>query len=238
MEVPVWAAPVEGWTFDHWEFDGEPAGSSPELRVTMCVNHTLVAHFTKLQTETGGGEETSQGEESEVEEVRREGAATPPTLCQLAFDRFPDGFRFMAREQDMKFNEDVLTRFFLGSSLPDQRAVMIVLGGPEKILFDWRSVGVDFLREGGKYSAMRLLGSGNVYRATFGSRDYAVIYRDCTDSVIRVAGVTRYGTRAGLLWVLDHVDEVMGGPDLRVVVWEDLDGDHSVEPWEVSLIGP
>ncbi len=231
-EVSVSAMPGEGWTFDHWELDGEPAGSSPELRIAMCVNHTLVAHFTKLQVETGGGEESEAGESM------RGGAVTSPTLCQLAFDRFPHGFRFMAREQDVKFNEDVLTRFFLGSSLPEQRAIMIVLGGPEKILFDWRSVGVEFLRERGTYSAIRLLGSGNVYWATFGSIDYSVIYRDCTDGVIRVAGVTRYGTRAGLLWVINHVEGVVDGPDLRVVKWEDWNGDRSVELWEISPISP
>ena len=229
-EVLVSATPREGWEFDHWELDGELAGSSPGLEITQCVNHTLVAHFKKIHVEAGGGEGNG------TEGAARREIVAPPTLCQLAFDRFPQGFRFTAREQDVRFNEDILTRF-LGNSLSNQRAKMIVLGGPERILFDWRSVGVEFLREGGTYSAMKLLGSGSIYRATFGSRDYAVIYEDCIEGVIRVAGVTRYGTRAGLLWVLGHMDEVMEGPHLRLVEWEDGNGDHSVELWEVSPIG-
>jgi len=50
--------------------------------------------------------------------------------------------------------------------------------------------------------------------------------------VVRVAGVTRYGTRAGLLWLTDHPDAFSEGDDAPLR-WADSDGDGEVDPREV-----
>ena len=224
-EVSVSATPREGWELDHWELDGADAGSSPSIQVKQCINHTLVAHFR----EAPGGEES----EEEVSEVSKN--IRSPSMCELSFSQFPERFRFLARKADRDFNRDVLLSMFQGFQMPGQRAKIVILGGPEKISYDWRSVGVEFLRERGSYSAMRFSGSGSTYRAVFGEEDYAVVYRECDSGVIRIAGITRYGTRAGLLWVLNNLDALVSGPKLRFLEWTDINGNGSVEPWEVLV---
>lgn len=222
-EVGVEAAPSEGWAFDHWELDGKDMGSSPRLEVLQCENHTMVAHFKERPST-----EENKSEEAGGVEIH------PPTICEISFLQFPDYFRFFARETDVRFNRDIL-KAFMGQSLPQQRAKLIILGGPQRIPFEWESVGVEFLKERGSYTTIRLLGSNNTYRASYGSRDYAVIYRECDKAIVRIAGITRYGTRAGLLWALDNLGELVTGPTLRLVEWYDLNGNGHVEPWEVTI---
>jgi hypothetical protein len=46
--VPVTATAAAGWTFDHWELDGSPAGSDNPIDVTMNADQALIAYFVGM----------------------------------------------------------------------------------------------------------------------------------------------------------------------------------------------
>ncbi len=52
---------------------------------------------------------------------------------------------------------------------------------------------------------------------------------------MRVAGITRYGTRAALMWLLNHPDEA-NGKLLIVVEWVDANHDQQVQEVEIRVI--
>ena len=207
----VRASPLEcsGYSFDHWELDGhELMEDSPIF--TMTGDLTLKAVFTRPPKE-------------------RKIVVREPWLTA-----FPERFRFVARGADLEMNMDVLSRT-AGPSLPGQRRMLIVLGGPDVVPYNWRSVGVRFLRERGSFSGLEL--NSSVYRAVFGEVDYAVIYVDHDDMVVRIAGITRYGTRAGLIYLMEHPD-LLGASGLYLIEWRDLNGNEDVDSNEINLIFP
>ncbi len=107
----------------------------------------------------------------------------------------------------------------------------IVLGGPAVNNFDWSSLGIKFLKDGA-YDGVMV--GGRSFRVTYGKLDYGFIYLD--GSTLRVAGVTRYGTRAALAWFTSHPSYGYG--KVVGVIWRDLNGDKAVESDEIGLLHP
>ena len=211
--VLVRAEPAEGYVFYQWEIDGKRVGrGSPLIEIEMNEDHVLRALFVKeLLTAPlkslgpGGGAGVGTG-----------------STAGMAERRFPEEYSVTAKEVDLSFNGDLLGYFGHGNR-------SLFLGGPAAIPFAWEEHGVFF-------SGCSLIVEGLDRRlnATFGVRDYAVILLEA-DGTIRIAGITRYGTRAGLLWLLQEYD-LMAGRSLIVIEWVDLDGDGSVEYWETSPV--
>ena len=129
--------------------------------------------------------------------------------------------RFRAKGVDAEMNRDLL------DNLSAEK--LVILGGPLVEPFDWEEIGVKFVKEGGIYR--KLLIGNETYGAVYGYSDYSVIY--ITDTAVRIAGITRYGTRAGLIWFLRNEKAENG---LYVVEWVDLNGNASVDSEEISLV--
>ncbi|GEM_PF-2009800 len=206
------ATPSDGYEL-HWIVDGRDAGSNQSIEVLMDSDHTVQAVFSP---------------------VKRERIA-PPSPNQLAFMDFPQGFRYIASESDFRFNRDLLNQF-LGPAVLGQRSKVVILGGPYIYRFVWRELGVEFLKEDGSYRSMRIP-SGQLLTSSYGHEDYGAIYVDSAHSIVRVAGITRYGTRAALYYLLNNKD-ILNADGLRIVRWVDLNGNREVDGWEIELFWP
>ncbi len=211
--VLVRAEPAEGYVFYQWEIDGRRVGrDSPLIEVEMNGDHVLRALFVEESLTAplkGIGPEVSDG-------AGTGGAAV------VAVRGFPEEYRVVARDVDLSFSGDLLEHFGNGNR-------SLFLGGPAAMPFAWGEYGVSF-----SGCSLWVEGLGERLDATFGVRDYAVILLEA-DGIVRIAGITRYGTRAGLIWMLREYD-LMAGRRLIVVEWMDLDGDGSVEYWEISPV--
>ncbi|MCD6244624.1 MAG: hypothetical protein J7J65_05255, partial [Candidatus Korarchaeota archaeon] len=109
--------------------------------------------------------------------------------------------------------------------------VIVRIGGPAVDPPGWKNTDLSFIAENGHYNALRF--RNLTFRSTYGVEDYAVIWKiQCGNlSLLRVAGITRYGTRAGLLWLVNHgVSE-----EYTIIRWLD-DGDGEVELKEISKV--
>ena len=210
--VTATAKPCTGYRFDHWELDGVDVGSSATYTLTMDDDHTLRAVYK--------------------EEVRHRPTPGPSPRYNLSLAGFPSFFAYLAGLTDRLENSDILEEFE-GLAPEDRTTYLVVLGGPDVFPYDWSQRGVRFIRVRGVYSAVSVLGER--YEAEFGRLDYCVLALEPGSMVVRVAGVTRYGTRAGLMWLMDHPDAFSEGNNV-LLRWMDSDGDGEVDPWEVARL--
>ncbi len=146
----------------------------------------------------------------------------------------------MTALSDFRFNEDILSMLRgyiinVNWSSGIYHGPFLYLDGPDKIPFRWERYGVTFIREGRKYTAMKY--GGRVYRATYGHEDYAVVLVDCSTRDVRVAGVTRYGTRAVLIWTVNHARS-LGYEGIFLVRWSDTNRNGLVESFELTVVTP
>ncbi len=212
--VTATANPCSGYRFDHWELDGVNVGTSTTYTFTMNSDHTLRAVY---------GKEISEERGPAPGEYRREEAAV-----SLA------SFRYMAESTDSRFNRDLLASLS-GPAEPGYEGPLLILGGPAAIPYDWDSRGISFVRRGGYYTALRA--QGVEFQAEYGSRDYCVLALDEGGGVIRIAGITRYGTRAGLLYLLNNPGAFeVSGDSVLLLRWDDSDGDGRVDLGEISVL--
>ena len=111
-------------------------------------------------------------------------------------------------------------------------AVVVRLGGPLVDPAGWSGAEVEFIRESGSYASLSY--PNGTLRARYGVEDYAVVWvTRCGDlTLVRAAGVTRYGTRAALTWLLNS--PTISG-EYTVLRWLD-DGDGVVEMSEVTVV--
>ncbi len=168
-----------GWTFDHWEFNGANEGNSNKLEFRMDGNHTVIIHFKKAET---SGEATT-------ETIPMESAGEQPSTKVCSLDNESVGeMKYRGMYINLTFNEDLL-REFAGKAGPEDDKNYVMLGGPHVVPYPWEKYDVAFGRD-------TLAIAGHTYRAKFGSEDYGTILVDCDRNIIRVADVTRYGTRA------------------------------------------
>ncbi len=208
-EVKLFPSECSGYSLDHWELDGTELDEvSPTF--TMIEDMTLKAIFTRSS--------------------KRRTIAPKAWYASI----FPEKFRYVAKGVDLEMNTDILSKT-AGPSLPGQRSMLIILGGPDVVPYNWRAVGVSFLKDRGSFVGLEF--RSKVYIAAFGEVDYAVIYVDRENMVIRVAGITRYGTRAGLMYLMEHPD-LLSASGIYLIRWEDLDGNGDVSLSEISPIFP
>ncbi len=52
-EITATATPMPGYVFDHWTDNGNQTGDGASITVSALINHTLVAHFTKIPNTEG-----------------------------------------------------------------------------------------------------------------------------------------------------------------------------------------
>ena len=210
--VSLTATPNAGWEFDHWELDGSDEGSRPTLTFTMNGDHDVVAHFKKKE------EKPSLSPTVPVAAPAYKGCALPA--------EFPKGMKYKGMYADLQYNRDLLRN--LKEASLSQEKNLIMLGGPNAIPYPWEQYDVYF--EG---NALKV--KDQAYTASYGERDYGTILFDCDNMVVRVAGVNRLGTRAALMWLLNHPDEA-NGKLLIVVEWVDANHDHQVQEGEIRVI--
>ena len=221
-KIRVKAIPHKGYIFYQWELDGVRMGSpdSPTITITMNEDHKLRVLFVK------------ESLTSSLKKAAREFPQFPPSvgdssISYTMLDDFPAGFYYYAGNIDVAFNRDELS-LFSGSYVEGSKGHLIVIGGPKVMPFDWEDYDVNF-------NDCDATVGNKTYTAVYGEKGYAVILIDYEDDTIRVAGITRYGTRAGLLWLLDNYP-YLRGKSLLVVEWIDINSNREVELWEISLV--
>ncbi len=142
-------------------------------------------------------------------------------------------FEVVGARADLDMNEDLSEHFkSMGSASGIFR---IGLGGPAADPSYQADGRAKFLKgSDGLYRGVEF--NGKSYWASYRQRDYAVV------KVVRVgegyycsaAGVTRYGTRAGLMWLAHNVQFLSPG-SAYLISWTD-DGDGAVELGEIGLL--
>ncbi len=205
------ASSYAGYEFDHWELDGTPS-YGVTLSVTMTANHEVKAVFKSRTT-------TTMPPAPPV-------AAPVIVGCTLP-EGYPYTMKYKGMMQDLDFNRDLLNRL-AGPAGAFEDEEVIFLGGPKVMPFFWDQYDVHF---GDSNLTVRNM----TFFAHYSSKDYAVILIDCDTIMTRVAGITRYGTRAGLTWLLNFPDQAEG-KRLVVVEWIDSNWNGLVEPNELKVV--
>ena len=145
---------------------------------------------------------------------------------------FPGNWTWRALGVDGEMNQDLLSNLS-GYAEPLTYSYVLALGGPDVMPFDWGDYGVQFLQdENGVYDSLSI--GGATYAADFGEEDYCVLVLT-EDLMMRVAGITRYGTRAGLMWLMNNTDAFIHSPHY-LLHWADLNDDGEVQLEEVSVV--
>ncbi len=111
---------------------------------------------------------------------------------------------------------------------------VVKLGGPLIYPEEWSGHDANFTVEDGRYVGIGYF--GEVLYTDYGKIDYCIIsVVECGGNAeILVGGVTRYGTLAGLIWLMDNIDIILCMD--YMVEWHDNNGDGRVTGDEVSLI--
>ncbi len=213
--VRLVARAYAGYDFDHWVVDGVIAGDQATVRVTMTEDHVVKAVFTP----------------STKSAVVSLPVASPVflngTSCESLPEGFPEGLKYRGAYVDLTMNRDLLARL-AGLADVGQTEGVITIGRPEIVPFNWEAYGVEWE---GRAVAVR----GEEFTAVSWERDYAVLLVDCVHMNLRLAGAGPLGSRAGLMWLLDRPETVLG-KWILVVQWEDADGDGAIDPWELELV--
>ena len=111
--------------------------------------------------------------------------------------------------------------------VPEPESMSLVVGGPRvnlrtKVAFE--EAGISF--EGSKL----ILPDGKTYGSVWGRTDHGIAV--ILGNKLYIAGITRFGTEAALLYVKNHII----GKSTVVVKWEDKNGDHKVDLDEISAV--
>ena len=152
--------------------------------------------------------------------------------------KLPDFDMVFPSPTDYGMNDDLYTaanKYCTKSANPNQ----IRAGGP---LINpggfWETNGAIF-NQNRKGVYVSLTFQGKTFTPRFGHEDYAVILiRRTTGGVtINVGGITRYGTRAGLLYLVYHYTD-WGRVKLGKILlrWQDTNGNGKVDINEISVV--
>ncbi len=208
--VSLTPRPNAGWKFDHWTLDGSPVNFRI-LRFTMNENHKVTAHFVK-----------------EKRKVMPPPIASPaPEACKTFPSGWPYSSKYRGYTEDMEFNSDLLSGLS-GKAKYWERDNVITVGWMAVKPQPWDEYGVE-IREG--FMAV----NGSKFFSGEG-RDYGLVYVECKgDHSTRVAGVTKRGTRAALMWLLEN-QSYMRGKIVVVVEWQDSNLNGRVEGKEIRVL--
>ncbi len=212
--VKLTPRPHAGWKFDHWTVDGTRV-NAPRAEVVMNRDHVVIAHFVK------------------------EKKPTPPPVpvaspaikaCELYPTGWPYTAKYRGYTSDLEFNAD-LVRNLSRKAYYWEKDNILILGMLALNPQPWMKYDVMIDRDRGA-----LIIGEKEYLAVKGERDYGLVYINCGGNFTTwVAGATEYGTRAALMWLLNHPDQ-MKGHILVAVEWVDANGDGVVRDWEIRVI--
>ena len=198
-----------GWRFDHWTRDGSPA-TTTLLRVTMNGNHDVTAHFVKKERNVPPVPTASPSFEA----------------CDVYPDGWPYSSKYRGYTEDLEFNSDLLGNLS-GKAKYWERENVILIGWMAIRPQPWSRFGIRIMKDSIVVNGTRLFaGEG---------RDYGVVYVECDEHYTRTAGVTKAGTRAALMWLLENPWE-MRSKVIAVVEWRDLNLNGAVESQEINVI--
>ena len=206
------ARPFSGYELVKWTVnDGDIYRDS--VAITMDRNYEVVVHFGPRGLKI-------------LEDAILRFLGSLGKLCSLSnLDLTSLNYRAVRVDEDN--NMDLLSKLS-GPAARDQSDHMVVLGGPDAIPYEWENYGIVF--QGSKLS----VGDAS-YKSTYGKEDYTVILYDCNSEVVRIAGITSYGTRAGLMWLLSNSDEQINGP-IVILKWTDANANGSVDLGEIHMV--
>jgi len=140
-----------------------------------------------------------------------------------------EAFWLVARSDvDAEMNSDLAQLFFLGLKRERVGGLEVVLGGPA-VNGDWPDGLVEFVKAGGYYVGLKYVGV--TLMAEYGYKDYAAVIpvKSGDQITLFVGGVTRYGTRAALLWAATNFQAALTA-NLTIVYWRDKNGNGEVDP--------
>jgi hypothetical protein len=155
----------------------------------------------------------------------------------------PQEFSLVAQGVDYELNEDFSHQFAEYTS-ETENSFTVVLGGPSITEGSWREHGIFFMKdEGGYYTRIM---HQEEYTCVYGQEDYCVIVFEISKEsiTVNVAGITRFGTRAGLHWLTEHWDIVAPSEkDILVLIlmWTDENQNGTADPdetAEIAVISP
>jgi hypothetical protein len=147
----------------------------------------------------------------------------------------PEGFSLRAQGADYDLNQDFAT-YFSEYTTETDALFQVQLGGPAIHEGLWRKYGVFFMKDEGDHYA-RIVCEEQDYQCVWGEVDYCVLVFEVTREgiLVNVAGITRYGTRAGLYWLMEHWDVVAPSeeaPLVSILEWADENGNGAVDSEE------
>ncbi len=212
-ELTLRPVPNAGWKFDHWEINGETVREE-STRIKVTGNYEVVAHFTKAEEELTLPEVGSQPQPtSKVIEPRK---------CPIE----PTSLPYRGNYAEMKATEDLL-QLLPGKASLHQTEGILILGGGRGEPQPWSRLGVKLTEEHVKTKA----GTFTVEKG----KEYGVIYFCCKTGNVIVTGTSPTGTRAALMWLLNHPYEIEGKL-LIVVEWVDANHNLGVQNSEVASV--
>ncbi len=137
-------------------------------------------------------------------------------------------FTITGSKADMEMSSDLISKF----KGKGESTKVVRLGGPK--VNDKYNAPISFIKNSqGLYAGIEV--NGRKYWSTYGSVDFAVVdvKKLSQGYEITVAGITRYGTKAGLMWLIEHQNFINQGT--YVLSWFD-DGDGIVELSEIGEV--
>ncbi|MBU7001055.1 MAG: hypothetical protein HXS51_09850 [Theionarchaea archaeon] len=147
----------------------------------------------------------------------------------------PEAFSVLAQGADYDLNQDFATSF--SEYTTDTDAIYAVqLGGPAIHEGLWMKYGVFFMKDEGEHYS-RLVSEEEEYQCVWGELDYCVLVFEVTQEgiTVNIAGITRYGTRSGLYWLMEHWDIVAPSEEAPLVLileWADDNNNGAVDTEE------
>ena len=204
--------PNAGWKFDYWTVNGRKVKGSA-LTITVNEDYKVTAHFSRKETGTSlppvGAPST--------------GASAPVAKgCDIDVG----SLKYRGNYAELEATKDLLTELS-GKAPAHQTEEVLVVGGGKGEPQPWNRLGVELSDDFIKIE-------GITYERD-GSREYGLIHFDCQFSRVMVTGTSVVGTRAALMWLLNHPYEA-SGKLLIVVEWVDANYDHQVQDSEISII--
>jgi hypothetical protein len=147
----------------------------------------------------------------------------------------PEAFSLRTQGADYDLNQDFAT-YFSEYTTETDALFQVQLGGPAIHEGLWRKYGVFFMKDEGDHYA-RVVCEEQDYQSVWGEMDYCVLVFEVTQEgiLVNIAGITRYGTRSGLYWLMEHWDIVAPSEETPLVLileWVDENSNGTVDSEE------
>ncbi len=205
--------PNAGWKFDYWTVNGKKVEGNT-LTIVMNRNYKVTAHFSK--EEKAGTGLPSVGAPS----------TSAPAPVVKGCDIDATSLKYRGHYAELEATKDLLAKL-PGKAPAQQTGEVLIVGGGKGEPQPWNRLGVELSEDSIKI--------GGVSHESDRGREYGLVYFDCQFTRVMVTGTSVVGTRAALMWLLNHPDEA-SGKLLIVVEWVDANYDHQVQDSEIRVI--